>query len=109
MAKIPECGVRRVFLAGYVDASIKWPYTSHMETISVSQLKTHLSAELKRIEGGLVLTVVDHKRPVATLSPIKEETLFVREAVRKYEYEPLEALIPEEAMRSLEDERKDSW
>ena len=30
-----------------------------METISVSQLKTHLSAELKRIEGGLVVAYLD--------------------------------------------------
>ncbi len=80
-----------------------------METISVSQLKTHLSAELKRIEGGLVLTVVDHKRPVATLSPIQEEALFVREASTKYAYESLEPLIERDPITLLDEERGESW
>ncbi len=80
-----------------------------METISVSKLKTHLSAELRRIESGLVLTVVDHKRPVATLSPIREENVFAREATCRYEYSSLTPLIDADVMRFLEEERKDSW
>ena len=80
-----------------------------METISVSKLKTHLSAELKRIEGGIALTVVDHKRLVATLSPIRDETLFAREASLRYFYEPLEPLISGDPLRFLEEERKESW
>jgi antitoxin (DNA-binding transcriptional repressor) of toxin-antitoxin stability system len=80
-----------------------------METISVSQLKTHLSAELKRIEGGIVLTVVDHKRPVATLSPIHEESLFAREASGKYKYEKLAPLVKGDPLRLLDEERKDTW
>lgn len=35
-----------------------------MQTISVSSLKDHLSAELKKIDRGERLTVLDHKRPV---------------------------------------------
>lgn len=80
-----------------------------METISVSQLKTHLSAELKRIEGGLVLTVVDHKRPVATLLPIQEDTIFVREASTRYVYEPLDPLIDRDPVTLLDEERGESW
>lgn len=80
-----------------------------METISVSKLKTHLSAELKRIEGGIALTVVDHKRPVAMLSPLCAETLFAREATCRYEYEPLEPLVKGDPLRFLDEERKDSW
>ncbi len=80
-----------------------------METISVSQLKTHLSAELKRIEGGLVLTVVDHKRPVATLAPILEDVMLVREPICRYEYQPLSALIGEDPVAMLDEERKESW
>jgi len=80
-----------------------------METISVSKLKAHLSAELKRIEGGLVLTVLDHKRPVAKLSPIQEEHIFLREASHRYEYEVLTPLITEDPIRYLDEERKESW
>ncbi len=80
-----------------------------METISVSQLKTHLSAELKRIEGGLVLTVVDHKRPVATLSPVRADAVFVREASTRYEYEPLTPLIDRDPVMLLDEERGESW
>ena len=80
-----------------------------METISVSQLKAHLSAELKRIEGGLVLTVVDHKRPVATLSPVQEDALFVREASTRYTYEPFEPLIERDPVTLLDEERRESW
>ncbi len=80
-----------------------------METISISRLKAHLSAELKRIEGGLVLTVVDHKRPVAILSPLHEDTLFVREATSLYSCKSFEPLIDEDAMVFLNEERTDSW
>lgn len=80
-----------------------------METISVSQLKAHLSAELKRIEGGLVLTVVDHKRPVATLAPVQKDALFVREASTRYAYEPLAPLIERDPLTALDEERGESW
>lgn len=80
-----------------------------METISVSKLKTHLSAVLKRIEGGIALTVVDHKRPVAMLSPIGAETLFAREATCRYAYEPLDPLVEGDPLRFLDEERRDSW
>lgn len=76
-----------------------------METISVSQLKTHLSAELKRIESGIALTVVDHKRPVAVLSPIRDEVTFVREAERRYEYVPFEPLVVGDPLELLNEER----
>lgn len=83
-------------------------YISHMETISVSNLKSHLSAELKRIEGGIALTVVDHKRPVAVLSPIKGETLFMREARYRYVYEPFEPLLDTDPLIFLNEERGSS-
>lgn len=76
-----------------------------METISISKLKTHLSAELKRIESGIALTVVDHKRPVAMLSPIRDDALFVREAASKYAYEPLAPLVVGDPLVYLDEER----
>lgn len=72
-------------------------------------MKAHLSAELKRIEGGLVLTVVDHKRPVVTLSPVQEDALFVRKASKRYAYEPLAPLIERDPVTLLDQERGESW
>jgi antitoxin (DNA-binding transcriptional repressor) of toxin-antitoxin stability system len=50
-----------------------------MNTISIAELKTHLSAELKKVQAGEVLTILDHKRPVAEIRPIpqKKNTGFV--------------------------------
>lgn len=80
-----------------------------METISVSELKTHLSAELKRVRSGVTLTVVDHRHPVARLTPVSEEGFFVSDAGERYEYRALEALARANADRLLEEERRDSW
>ncbi len=80
-----------------------------METISVSNLKTNLSAELKRVQMGLVLTIVDHKRPVATLNPLTTEALFVREATEIHKAEELPPLVSIDPLTLLEEERKESW
>ena len=80
-----------------------------MTTISVSDLKTHLSAELKRVRSGTVLTVVDHRHPVAQLVPIGDDGLFVSEAVARYEYRELTPLMENDPLRALEEERRDSW
>jgi antitoxin (DNA-binding transcriptional repressor) of toxin-antitoxin stability system len=50
-----------------------------MKTISISQLKTHLSAELKLIRSGETIVVMDRDRPVAVLAPYeKKDELLVR-------------------------------
>lgn len=43
-----------------------------MKTISISSLKTNLSAELKHVRAGESLTVMDRNTPVAILSPIAD-------------------------------------
>lgn len=80
-----------------------------MTTISVSKLKTHLSAELKRVQTGFALIVVDHQRPVAMLSPIQNDTLYAKEASVKYTYEPLTPLVASDPVTLLDREREDSW
>lgn len=80
-----------------------------METISVSDLKTHLSAELKRVRAGITLTVVEHRHPVARLTPIEEEGFYVSDAVERYSYRELAPLIGRDPLRMLEEERRDSW
>ncbi|MFA6505433.1 MAG: type II toxin-antitoxin system Phd/YefM family antitoxin [Treponemataceae bacterium] len=78
-----------------------------MQTISVSDLKSHLSAELKKVERGERITVLDHKRPVAVLGPIGVESLFVREAAAPYGCPELAPLIASDPLLFLADERGD--
>jgi len=46
--------------------------SSLMKTISVSQLKTHLSREIHNVEKGHSLLITDHDHPVAILTSIKD-------------------------------------
>ena len=80
-----------------------------METISVSNLKTNLSAELKRVQKGIILTVLDHKRPVATLNPLSSEPLYVREATETYLTQALPPLVSIDPLTLLDEERAESW
>ena len=41
-----------------------------MDTIGVRELKANLSRHLKRVRAGARLTVTEHGRPVATISPV---------------------------------------
>jgi prevent-host-death family protein len=81
-----------------------WSYSL---SISLSSLKAHLSAELKKVERGERITVVDHKRPVAVLSPVAAESLFVREATATYECPELEPLIGTDPLSYLDEDRGD--
>lgn len=81
-----------------------------METISVSKLKAHLSGELKKVQRGATLIVLDHNHPVAELVPASNrEALFVREAQQAYKYEKLPPLVSGDLMKTLEEERSDRW
>ena len=80
-----------------------------METISVSKLKAQLSAQLKRVQAGQVLTIVDHRHPIANLAPLESEGLFAREASGSYEYRELIPLMERDPLDYLAAERKDTW
>jgi antitoxin (DNA-binding transcriptional repressor) of toxin-antitoxin stability system len=81
-----------------------------METISISKLKTHLSAELKKVQKGTSIVILDHKHPVARLVPaIGKEVIFAREANTAYEYKKLEPLTDADLIKDIEDEREDRW
>ena len=56
-----------------------------METISISKLKAHLSAEIKKVRNGARIVVLDHNHPVAEIIPTETYDLFVREAQVSYE------------------------
>ncbi len=80
-----------------------------METISVSELKAKLSAKLKRVRAGHILTIVDHKHPIASLVPLENEGLFAREAGTPYKYRKLKPLLSGDPLAALGEERADSW
>lgn len=80
-----------------------------METISISKLKTHLSSELKKVQNGTRIVVLDHKHPVAELVPTEKEELYLHEASQKYFYRPLPPLTKKDPLNDLKEERSDRW
>lgn len=80
-----------------------------METISISNLKAHLSSELKKVQKGMRITVLVQKRPVAELIPTKKKELFLQAAEKIYTYRPLPPLTIVDPMGDLEEERSDRW
>lgn len=50
-----------------------------MDAISISNLKTHLSATLKKVINGVNYTVMDRENPVAALIPfVNKKTLIIQ-------------------------------
>lgn len=80
-----------------------------MKTISVSALKAHLSAELRKVKSGEEVVVVEHRRPVAVLRPYQEDTLLVREPTVRYTPAALEPLTTADPLDALREERSDRW
>jgi prevent-host-death family protein len=67
-----------------------------MKQVGVAELKNNLSRHLREVQGGLVIEVTDHERPIARLVPIERKSkLVIREATRPFaeiahkRYEPL--------------------
>jgi antitoxin (DNA-binding transcriptional repressor) of toxin-antitoxin stability system len=59
-----------------------------MKRLSVSYLKAHLSAELKAVQAGETVVVMDRDHPVARLAPLGEEKgIEVREPLRAFGFE----------------------
>ncbi|MBK9498268.1 MAG: type II toxin-antitoxin system Phd/YefM family antitoxin [Leptospiraceae bacterium] len=46
-----------------------------METISISNLKTHLSATLKEVVNGIRYVVMDREHPIVELIPYSENSV----------------------------------
>lgn len=80
-----------------------------METISITNLKTHLSAELKKVQNGTRILVLDHKRPVAELIPTETEEVFISVAEQKYSYHDVSPLTGKDPLDDLEEDRSDRW
>ncbi len=83
-----------------------------MRTISIAELKTHLSAELKKVQAGDPVTVLDHKRPVAVLSPIEEVKpglTYTRRATKRPDFSHWEPLTDVDPLPGLLKDREDRW
>jgi antitoxin (DNA-binding transcriptional repressor) of toxin-antitoxin stability system len=80
-----------------------------METISVSQLKSHLSEELRKVEKGMTITILDHKRPVAIIQSYRADPFLLREAASPYLPSKLTPLIVKDPLEYLSEEREESW
>jgi len=83
-----------------------------MRTISIAELKAHLSAELKKVQTGDPVTVLDHKRPVAVLGPVKEEApglTFVSRATKRPDFHNWEPLTDVDPLPGLLEDREDRW
>jgi antitoxin (DNA-binding transcriptional repressor) of toxin-antitoxin stability system len=76
-----------------------------MKTISIAELKSRLSAELKLVGAGEVLLVTDHKHPVAYVSPLPGELEYSRRAKKAYSYRPLARLMKSDPLDYLDEER----
>ena len=74
-----------------------------------TDLKTHLSAELKKVQNGTRIIVLDHKRPIAELIPTETEELFLSVAEQKYSYHSVSPLTGKDPLCDLEEERSDRW
>ncbi len=92
-----------------VDVAILWSYISHVKTISISSLKSHLSAELKKVRAGETMVVLDHRHPVAKVVPFEVESIFLREASQAYRYIALLPLTDIDPLWALDQEREERW
>lgn len=80
-----------------------------MMTTSVSALKTHLSAELRKVKAGERIVVVEHRRPIAVLQPYEADPLVVREPEVAYRPTRLAPLTTVDPTAALQEERGDRW
>lgn len=46
-----------------------------MKTISVSELKTNLSREIRKVEKGSSILITDHDHPVAILTTVRKNEI----------------------------------
>jgi prevent-host-death family protein len=56
--------------------AIIWPDIA-MKQVGVAELKNNLSRHLRAVEGGEVIEVTDHDRPIARLVPIESKSRLV--------------------------------
>ena len=63
----------------------KHPKKKPEKPLRVAELKTHLSAYLKRVRDGETLIVHDRDTPIARIEPIRKSRLTIREPTKRWE------------------------
>ena len=77
-----------------------------MKHSSVSYLKAHLSAELKAVQAGETVVVMDRDHPVARLVPLEEEKgSEVRDPLQAFGFERLAPLVSGGSLELLFEDR----
>jgi prevent-host-death family protein len=77
-----------------------------MKRSSISYLKAHLSAELKAVQAGETVVVMDREHPIARLVPMAEKkSLEIREPLRPFGFEKLAPLISGGSLERLLEDR----
>lgn len=80
-----------------------------MRTITISKLKAHLSAEIKAVQNGEPVVILDRRHPVASLQAFEsDDDIIVIESNTPYHYEDLTPLIPKnkDALSPLWEDRE---
>jgi len=78
-----------------------------MRRSSVSYLKAHLSAELKAVQAGETVVVMDRDHPVARLVPLVEPgSIEVREPLRPFVFQRLKPLVSGGSLEALLEDRE---
>jgi prevent-host-death family protein len=56
-----------------------------MSAVSVRELKDHLSEHLRRVQGGERIMVTDRGRPIAKITPLRDEPMTLDERLAQME------------------------
>jgi prevent-host-death family protein len=77
-----------------------------MKRSSVSFLKAHLSAELKAVQAGETVVVVDRNHPIARIVPLESgEIIEVREPLQGFDFGRPTPLVAGGSLRPLLEDR----
>jgi antitoxin (DNA-binding transcriptional repressor) of toxin-antitoxin stability system len=77
-----------------------------MKRSSVSYLKAHLSAELKAVQAGETVVVMDRDHPVARLVPIEEKNAIeIREPLQAFDFKRPAPLMSGGSLEPLFEDR----
>jgi antitoxin (DNA-binding transcriptional repressor) of toxin-antitoxin stability system len=77
-----------------------------MKHTSVSYLKAHLSAELRAVQAGETVVVMDRDHPVARLAPLEDEKgIQVREPLQAFGFGNPTPLLSGGALEALLEDR----
>jgi antitoxin (DNA-binding transcriptional repressor) of toxin-antitoxin stability system len=77
-----------------------------MKHTSVSYLKAHLSAELRAVQAGETVVVMDRDHPVARLAPLEDEKgIQVREPLQVFGFGNHTPLLSGGALEALLEDR----